>query len=195
MTTETEDKLASARSQARAQYYSIVEMVGKLRAADDDGTYETMAEELAKGAGFTVLMDNDTGGYFWAKINNDRDDQVQDTDGMPDQNEDEAWLACCDDNDLRPDADEARQEIEEDALSVEVRSSWQTVGETLDAAEFRILLCTGGPAVQIRGELNEHHEPSRAWLECQDWFTPWTQVFDVSQNVILAYAACFYFGE
>lgn len=130
MTQETEDKLASARSQAMAQYASIVEMVDTLRAADED---------------------------------------------------DVAY-------------DDARSAIEEDALSVEVRSDWQSVGKPMVAGEFRILLCTGGPAVQIRGEL-DGSEPSRAWLECQDWYTPWTQVFGVEQEILLMYARCFYFGE
>lgn len=91
--------------------------------------------------------------------------------------------------------DEARQRIEEDALSVKVRSGWTTPGETLEAEEFCILLSTGGPASRIRGELNEHKEPRRAWLEVQDWGTPWTQFFGADQDVLLAYASCFYFGE
>jgi hypothetical protein len=71
------------------------------------------------------------------------------------------------------DEDDARQRISEDPLSVEVRSDWTTPGEELEAAEFCILLCTGGPAVRIVGELNRG-EPCRAWLEYQDWGTPWT---------------------
>jgi len=183
------DKMANARSQAMAQYASIVEMVSALRAADDDEAYEAMAQELATTAGYAVYSDDN--GHYYAKVGlayeNDPDYRYSD--------EDSAWLACCDYEGLRPDADEARRAIEEDALSVEVRSDWQTVGETLAATEFRILLCTGGPAVQIRGELDEYLQPSRAWLECQDWGTPWTQVFDVEQDTLLAYAQCFYFGE
>jgi len=102
------------------------------------------------------------------------------------------------------DQDEARQRIEEDALSVEVRSDWYTPGQLNDAStpsEFKILLTTGGPALQMRGELNQYGEPSRAWLEYQDWGTPWTQLVNdsegnvVDQDVLLAYARCFYFGE
>jgi hypothetical protein len=93
--------------------------------------------------------------------------------------------------------DDARQRIEEDPLSVEVRGDWHSIGDQSglnQATEFKILLCTGGPAVQIRGEL-ENGEPSRAWLEVQDWGTPWTQYFDISQDALLAYARVFYFGE
>lgn len=76
---------------------------------------------------------------------------------------------------------------------------WYTYGtEPADAGkpvEFKILLGTGGPAVQIRGELDEHNEPSRAWLEVQDWGKPWTQYFDIEQDTLLTYCRCFYFGE
>ena len=93
--------------------------------------------------------------------------------------------------------DDARQRIEEDALSVEVRGDWCSIGamdELKQPVEFKILLSTGGPATQIRGELSDG-EPVRAWLEVQDWGTPWTRYFDISQDTLLAYARVFYFGE
>jgi hypothetical protein len=99
------------------------------------------------------------------------------------------------------DADEAREMIHADALEVCVRSDWHTSGDRGDASEFYILLTTGGPALRIRGELDEHGEPSRAWLEYQDWGTPWSRLINdsngetVAQDVLLAYASCFYFGE
>ena len=93
------------------------------------------------------------------------------------------------------DEEQARERIQEDALSVEVRSGWASPGETLTPEQFCILLVTGGPAVRIRGELDEHQEPRRAWLEVQDWGTPWNQFFGANQDTLLAYAQCFYFGE
>lgn len=94
------------------------------------------------------------------------------------------------------DQDDARERIEADALSIEVRSGWQALGETLEATEFCILLSTGGPATRIIGELNEHREPCRAWLEVQDWGTAWAQYYvEGGQDVLLAYASVFYFGE
>lgn len=93
------------------------------------------------------------------------------------------------------DQDAARDAIREDPLSVAVRSGWETPGAELKAAEFQILLCTGGPAVRIMGELNEYGEPCRAWLEYQDWGTPWTHYMRASQATLLDYARCFYFGE
>lgn len=93
------------------------------------------------------------------------------------------------------DRDEARQTIEEDALSVEVRSDWHTPGDDSEPTDFQILLCTGGPAVRIMGELQQG-EPSRAWLEYQDWGTPWTERLnhDGDHDALLTYARCFYFG-
>ncbi len=97
--------------------------------------------------------------------------------------------------DLYHDEDEARQAINEDPLEVSVRSGWASSKEEFEAEDFLILLCTGGPAVRIRGELGEHNEPRRAWLEYQDWGTPWTQYFEAEQDTLLAYAQNFYFGD
>lgn len=91
------------------------------------------------------------------------------------------------------DGDEARENLQNDPLSVEVRSGWDVVGGDLSAAEFRIVLCTGGPHVEIRGELNDG-APSRAWMMYQDWGTPLTQYFDVEGSTLLAYCQEFYFG-
>jgi hypothetical protein len=95
---------------------------------------------------------------------------------------------------LDDDWEQAEQRIQEDALSIEFRSGWSTDRRELQAEEFNILLTTGGPAVRITGELDEHGEPRRAWLEVADWGQPWTRYFDASQDVLLAYCACFYMG-
>jgi len=92
--------------------------------------------------------------------------------------------------------DEARQAIEEDALSVEVRSDWHEIGGDSDPGEYCILLCTGGPAVRIIGRLNQYSEPESARLEYQDWFTEWQELILSSEDdaTLLTYAQCFYFG-
>lgn len=98
--------------------------------------------------------------------------------------------------------DEARQAIEDDALSVEVRSGWfNPYSRDADKApaEFCILLCTGGPAVRIVGNLSEHCEPESAVIEFQDWFRPWTRwnpgnAHNV-ESILLDYARVFHFGE
>lgn len=95
------------------------------------------------------------------------------------------------------DRDEARQRIHEDALSVDVRNDWHAPGDEEAPSEFRVLLCTGGPAVQIRGELDQYGAPARAWIEYQDWFTPWVERVnrEGDHEALLTYAGCFYFGQ
>lgn len=146
------DKLADAKRQGQAQFESIVEMVKRLRVAQEQA--ETGPDET----------------------------------------------------------DAARRWIEEDALSVEVRSGWVAPG-AWDAAhgrdlakpeEYCILLCTGGPACRIVGQLDEYCQPETACMEVQDWFQPWTEmrpvmlgtdVGDSAEDVMLGYARCFWFGE
>ena len=116
-----------------------------------------------------------------------------------------------DTNDMR-DYENAERAIREDALSVQVRSAWHSPGEEQGQhpAEYEILLCTGGPAVRIVGELSEHCEPETARLEMQDWFLPWTEypvpsksqshgtdgpyIDGDAEDVLLAYANCFWYG-
>lgn len=100
------------------------------------------------------------------------------------------------DGDKMDDADAARQRIQEAPLSVQVRSGWSTPGESMHAEEFEILLSTGGPALRIMGELDEHKQPHRAWLEYQDWGTPWTHHFvEGLADTLLTFCQQFYFGE
>lgn len=97
---------------------------------------------------------------------------------------------------IQKDAEAVRERIQESPLSVEVRDDWRSPGDDSGGpVEFKILLSTGGPALRIMGELDGNNEPSRAWLEYQDWGTPWTQYFDVEQSTLLAFCQCFYFGE
>jgi hypothetical protein len=95
------------------------------------------------------------------------------------------------------DAEEARERLMQSALDVSIRSDWHTPGEGGEPTDFRILLITGGPALQIRGELDDNREPYRAWLEYQDWGTPWTEYFgdNLNTDALLTFARCFYFGE
>ena len=88
-------------------------------------------------------------------------------------------------------ADEARDRITEDPLSVRVFGE-RTNGEWT-ADRFELLLSTGGPAVRIIGELDGNSEPDRAWLEVQDWGKPWTQYFPADRYTLLAYCRCFCF--
>ncbi len=95
------------------------------------------------------------------------------------------------------DEDEVRHRIEEDPLSVQIRSGWVTPGEEFEPEEFEILLCNGDLAVRIVGDLDEWKQPCRARVEYQDWFTPWTEYFgdNLDHDAILSYCRVFYFGE
>lgn len=100
------------------------------------------------------------------------------------------------DGDKMADADAVRERIQESPLSVQIRSGWYSPGETPEPHEFEILLSTGGPALRILGELGEHNEPTRAWLEYQDWGTPWTHYYRADfGDTLLTFCQQFYFGE
>lgn len=93
----------------------------------------------------------------------------------------------------------AEQRIHENALSVEVReSAWRTVGaEPMGADQFRIVLCTGGPHVQISGELGAHGEPELVGLESAEWFSGLEPLplDDDERDALQTFAEQFYFGE
>jgi hypothetical protein len=167
MTTEREND--TAKAQAAAQLAGIAEMVAALQC-----DYDRLAE-----------------------LRRHRDDWEDD------HGDDRNWTGAIELADLEEaagdcaDEDDARRRIEEDALSVEVRSDWHTPGGDADEAEYQILLCTGGPACRIIGELDESSEPCKARIEHQDWFKPWTDypLNSDEEVAVLAYCRCFYFGS
>ena len=94
-------------------------------------------------------------------------------------------------------AEAIQQQIDELPLSILVRSDWHEPGIPSDeGGEYEILLCTGGPAVRITGPLNSYEEPDDAFLQCQDWFTPWQAVAldHDTQLALQEFARNFYFG-
>jgi hypothetical protein len=95
------------------------------------------------------------------------------------------------------DEDEAREAIRDNALSVEVRTDWHPVGavEAAKPTHYRILLATGGPAVQLVGTLDDGNQPDSAVLQYQDWLTPWFSYLltDAEEQTLLTYAQQFYF--
>lgn len=94
--------------------------------------------------------------------------------------------------------DTARQRIEESVLSVLVRGDWHGVGDDdagREPVEAEILLTTGGPALRLMVEL-EDRQPRRAYLQWQDWGTPWTDFVESgTRDALLAFASVFYFGD
>ena len=102
------------------------------------------------------------------------------------------------DDDSETSYEEARQAIQDDPLSIQVRCPWQSVGEEgVKPDQYNILLCTGGPACRIIGTLSEYLEPESARIEYQDWGTPWTDYPLTSEEeaIVLEYAQQFYYGE
>jgi len=93
--------------------------------------------------------------------------------------------------------DELEQRAQEWPLSVLVRSGWISPGGEMKASEYEVLLCTGGPAVRIRGDLSGHFEPETVRLECQDWFIAWERIStDFGEaEALLRFVELFYFGE
>lgn len=174
----------NALEQAKAQAENITAMVGARNV--DYERLEELKDELESVEYDVEHADTDeekqTAMHEIACWRNDYAEELKDLE--------EAANGCTDE-------EEAREAIQNDPLSVEVRKDWYAPGHEDDKpSEFKILLCTGGPAVQIRGELNEYGEPCRAWIEYQDWGTPWTHAVGIiEQDVLLQYCAQFYFGE
>jgi hypothetical protein len=171
MTTKTDNR---AEQQAASQYQGIVAMLAALRCDYD------RLQELRDLKDTADECGNDAGGGD--------DDPVISGEEIEELIDLEAVAGDC------TDEEDARQRIQEDPLAVEVRSDWTSPGEPLEPSEFMILLCTGGPAVRIVGELNRG-EPCRARLEYQDWGTPWARYFGADSATLCQYASHFYFEE
>lgn len=98
------------------------------------------------------------------------------------------------------DSETVLERIHQMPLSLEVRGGWYTPGdsESTKPDEFRILLTTGGPALQLVGDLDEYGQPSNPRLQWQDWGTPWTNYRDTNEEedeALQVFVNCFYFGE
>lgn len=192
METAKKDE-SNSENQAKAQLDSIREMIAALNC-----DYERLEELKDERADLVDDLESAAGDYRveqtarhaltrWDEENGEELKALQDA------------ADCGDSNFPCTSREDAEQRIQEDPLSIQVRGDWHTPGdeEGKTPAEFEILLCTGGPAVRIIGDLNEHAEPTRARLQHQDWFTPWTElVLDHDDHqILLAYAQCFYYGE
>lgn len=90
--------------------------------------------------------------------------------------------------------DDAQQAIDEDPLSVEYRSDWSSPGEALTPSEFRIVLCAGGPHVEIRGEINHRGDPCSPRIIYKDWGTT-GELFDFDHVAVLRYCSRFVFAQ
>ena len=92
-------------------------------------------------------------------------------------------------------ADAIREMVQEDPLEVQIREDWHDIGEDAEAAEYMILISTGGPALRMIGRLCGF-EPESARLQHQDWGTPWTEYISPGcSDALIWYASQFYWGE
>jgi hypothetical protein len=170
MTTNGNKVDERARDQAKAQLSGIMEMVKRLEHAQDCQDIEQCEltdQEIIEGLGYYYDPN------VLAKATDEQKEQYHDNDA-------------------------AIEAINEDPLSVEVRTDWHTPGSKDNKpTDFMILLCTGGPAVRIIGELDEYSQPTRARIEYQDWFTAWEEYICEHEEyeALLTYSQQFYFED
>lgn len=168
-----------AKQQAAAQYASIAALVQAYSLDWDQ--YESLAD-LRADHEFDMRESNDAKPFYIA---------------YPDEAE---LLAKFEQAkaDIECDSQESVQDrIQEKPLSIEYRSAWCSDRSELNQVQdISILLCTGGPAVRIRGEVSGFNgQVCRAWIEYQDWGTPWAQYFGADQDTLIEFCNHFYFGE
>jgi len=173
-----------SEQQAKAQFESIIEMVAALTR---EGAADIYVKDLTREECVKLLTDNEL-------------DYDQENDSDEDLREAVAEFITdetIDPDDFEFDEDGARQTIQEDPLSVQVRGDWGDPGsdDLATPVEFEILLCTGGPAVRIIGDL-DRGSPSRPRIQHQDWGTPWTEYFPANGSEALqTYCEQFYYGD
>ena len=85
----------------------------------------------------------------------------------------------------------ALQEIQDSPLEI------ATGKEFSGTKTYMILLGTGGPATRIIGDLDKYDCPETAQFQFQDWFEPWTDADQSSEEeeILISFAQQFYFGE
>ena len=179
------DATDTAESQARAQVDSIVAMVAALR-IDYDRLEELREERAVLTREYQSLASNmyatdaERGSAAselreWEEVNAAELTELEEAAGENTSEE------------------EAREAIECAALSVEVRSGWASSIDEFESEEFRIVLCTGGPHVELVGDINRG-TPSRVRVLYRDWGTS-GELFDFDHDAIIEYCQQFYLGE
>lgn len=89
--------------------------------------------------------------------------------------------------------DDAQEAIDQYPLSCEVRSGWSMSGEDLTPEEFRIVLCTGGPHVEIVGDLDHNGSACSVRVRYRDWSES-GELFDFDRDAVLRYVSNFFGG-
>lgn len=178
----------NTQAQAQSQVESIVAMIAALdvdydrleELREDIESLESEQEELKGDWDGASELDAPVDFLEWEKLNGESLDAMRE-----ELAELEAQAGDCEDE------DDARQRIQEDALSVEVRSGWGAPGDEMTAEEFRIVLCTGGPHVEIIGDLNQYGEPASVRILYRDWSES-GELFNFDHDAVQRYASEFF---
>ena len=197
MNAIAKNEVNHAEQNAAGWYSSIAELVAALE-VDYDRIEELRDEREGVADAYADASHDDNGNTVQSE---DADDALKALNAWEEENGDELrelTEAATIEGEVQTDADAVRDRIQESPLSVEVRSGWYSSGsEENKPEEFCILLSTGGPALRLCGDLDEHGTPTRAYLQYQDWGTPWTDYYagKGSGAVLLTFAQQFYFAE
>ena len=89
--------------------------------------------------------------------------------------------------------EDVERAIDEKPLSIEIRSDWCSPGAEMTPGEYRIVLCTGGPHVEIVGELAHDGSPHNARILFSDWGES-GEFFDFDRDIVIAFASRFFGG-
>lgn len=84
------------------------------------------------------------------------------------------------------DRDAAYDAIIDDPLSIEFRSDWVPTGEKMTRNEYRIVLCTGGPHVELRGEFDHRDSPCNVRVLFKDWGES-GELYEFDRDVVMSY--------
>lgn len=178
MTTEQQESLQEIGKAAMSSITEMIDATNRERAA------ESFSDSLTREQCIKILTEE-------CGIECDDEDLETLREAVASNIEDET----CEPDGWEFDEDSAREAIQEDPLEITMRSDWVSSKDEMVPSEYCILLCTGGPAVRIIGDL-DGGEPTSARLQVQDWFTPWTDCFFSSDEDedLLAYASNFFFA-
>lgn len=169
---EMQEENNYAKQQAISQVQSIVGLIAAYNC--DYDRLEELRDERSEW-----MDDNANDAALWAQAHPDEAEELDEL---------KAQAGECE---SQEDAEEA---IHETPLSIEVRSAWTTLDEgPLTPAEYRIVLCTGGPHVELVGDLDTNGEPERVRVLYKDWDCH-GELFDFDREAVLEYAQMFYFG-
>lgn len=167
---EMQEETNYAKQQAISQVQSIVGLVAAYNC--DFDRLEELRDERSDW-----MDENTNDAAVWALAHPDEAEELDELEAQAGEYEDQ---------------DSVRDAIMDDPLSIETRSAWMCVGDSdgLQPAEYRIVLCTGGPHVELVGDLDTHGEPEFVRVLYRDWGCH-GELLDFDHKAVLEYAQQF----